>query len=183
MSHQPFESWILSDQALDEEQQFKLQEHLQECQQCQAISKAWSKVQSVMEMNVTPEPAPGFTQRWQTRLTVIKQKQQQRRMWIMTFGLLALAGLIFLGLAMANLLSTSFPYALSQFIAGFALLAARISHAWNVLESLSGAFPLLIPLAIIALVGAGSAALTLVVTWFSSVIKLYKPVQEGAIVR
>jgi hypothetical protein len=104
-------------------------------------------------------------------------------MWFLTFGLLGLASLIFLGLAVANLLNTSFPYVLSQFIAGFALFAARINQAWNVFESLSGSFPLLIPLAIIASVGAGSATLTLVITWFSSVIKLYKPAQEGVIAR
>jgi hypothetical protein len=183
MSHQPFETWLLSDQALDEEQQIMLNEHLKECQQCQAVSEAWVHVQNLMVMNSAPEPAPGFTQRWQSRLSIVQQKRQQRRLWLLTLGLLGLAGLIFLGLALAGLFSTSFPYALSHFIAGFALFAARINQAWNVFESLSGSFPLLIPLMIIALFGAGSAALTLVITWFSSVIKLYKPVQEGVVAR
>lgn len=183
MSHQPFESWLLSDQTLDEEQQYMLHEHLDECQQCRSISAAWSHVQDLMALDSTPEPAPGFTQRWQTHLSTFQHKRQQRRMWILTLGLMGLGGLIFLALAIASLINTSFSYELSQFIAGFALLAARINNAWNVFESLSGTFPLLIPLAIIVAIGAGSAALTLMVTWLSSMIKLYKPAHEGVIVR
>jgi hypothetical protein len=183
MSHQPFESWLLSDQALDEEQQQELHMHLDQCKECQAISKAWSQVQNVMTLNETPDPAPGFTRRWQVRLSIYQQKRQQRRMWLLTFVLFGLATLIFLGLAVSHLFSTSFPFALSQFIAGFALFAARVSHAWNLFESLSGSFPLLIPLVIFALIGAGSATLTLMITWLSSVIKLYKPAHEGVVVR
>ncbi len=183
MSHQPFETWLLSDQALDEEQTQLLREHLEECHQCQVVSESWLQVRELMALENGPEPIPGFTERWHSRLAVHRQKRQQRRMWFLSFGLLGLASLIFLGLATASLLSTSFPYALSQFIAGFAVFAARINHAWNLFESLSGAFPLLIPLAIFIFIGAGSAAVTLMITWFSSVIKLYKPAQEGVVVR
>jgi predicted anti-sigma-YlaC factor YlaD len=183
MSHQPFESWLFSDQALDEEQQYLLHEHLEECQQCRAISESWSQVQSIMVLNATPEPAPGFTDRWHNRLVLIRQKRQRRRMWLLSFGMLGLAGLIFLGLATTSLLSTSLPYALSQFIASFAVFAARINQVWNVFESLSGAFPLLIPLIIFAFIGSGSAGVALIITWLSSVIKLYKPAEEGVVVR
>ena len=179
MSHQPFETWLLSDNSLDEDQEAALQTHLDACEHCQSLSTAWLHVQDTMTASVSHIPEPGFTQRWHKRLAVVRQQRQQRAMWLLTLGLFALAGIIFLALALTNLLSTDFFYALSQCIANFSLFAARINQVWRVFDTITAAIPFLVPILVIFGIGTLFAMIVLVITWFSSVIKLYKPVHEG----
>jgi len=183
MSHQPFETWLLSEEQLETEQQKMLQSHLDECDNCTALSDAWQQVHNAITASPELTPAPGFARRWHAHLSVYRQERQQRKMWFLTLGLFAAAGAIFLTLALLNLLSTSWTYEISQFIANFSLFAARINQCWNVIESLTDAFPVLIPIMAFFSVGILSALSALVVTWFSSLIKLYRPANEGVVVR
>jgi len=179
MSHQPFETWLLSDENLDEEQEKALQAHLEGCQQCQQLSQSWTQVQSLISTSSMPEPAPGFSLRWQQRLAVGRQHQQQRKMWFLTLGLFALASLIFLGLAIVNVFSTSFGYEISQIFASFALTIARVSHFWELIQSVVQSFPLILPLLVFLGLGGFSTSVALIVTWFSSLIRFYQPAKEG----
>lgn len=181
MSHQPFETWLLSDEKLDEEQERTLQAHLEGCQQCQQLSQSWSQVQSLISTSSTPEPAPGFSLRWQQRLAVRRQHQQQRKMWFLTLGLFALASIIFLGLAVVYIFSNSFNYEISQIFANFALTIAKVSNFWNMIQSVVQSFPLVRPLIVILGLGGFSASIALIVTWFSSLIRFYQPVKEGVL--
>jgi hypothetical protein len=181
MSHQPFENWLLSEEKLDEEQEKALQTHLDECQQCQLISHSWSQVENLITTCPAPEPDPGFSLRWQQRLAFDQQKRQERRMWFLAIGLATLAMLIFLGLALVSLFSTSFSYEVSQIFANFARTAARISHFWDVILSVIKSYPLILPLLVILGMGGLSASITLMVTWLRSLIKFYQPAKEGVI--
>jgi len=181
MSHQPYETWLLSEENLTEDEEKVLQAHLEECQQCQKLSRSWNQVQNLIASSSEPEPATGFSLRWEQRLAVRKQHQQQRRMWLLTLGLFALASIIFLSLAVINIFSTSFGYQLSQTFASLARSIAQINHFWDMLSSVVKSFPLLLPFLVILGLGGMSTSLALIYTWFSSLIKFYQPVKQGVI--
>lgn len=181
MNHQPYENWLLSEEKLNEEQERTLQAHLDECHQCQVISHAWTQVESLMTTSSVPEPEAGFGLRFQQRLAYDRQQRQQRKMWLLTLGLFALASLIFLGLTVFSLFSTSFSYEISQVFANFARTVARVSHFWNVVRSIVEDNPVILPLLVILGMGGASAAVTLMVTWLSSLIRFYRPVKEGVV--
>jgi hypothetical protein len=136
-----------------------------------------------MMTNPAPEPAPGFNLRFQQRLELDRQQRQQRKMWFLTLGLFGLASLIFLVLALFSLASTSFGYEISQIFANLARTASRVSRIVNVTRSVIQANPLLLLLLGVLGVGGASAALTLIVTWLSSLIRFYQPVKEGVVER
>ncbi len=75
MNHQPFESWLLNEAALNAQQQRELDSHLRSCAYCAALTKT-EKVLRGMKMAL---PAPGFASRFQTRLMVEKAADRQRK--------------------------------------------------------------------------------------------------------
>jgi anti-sigma factor RsiW len=63
-SHQPFEEWIFTDEALPENDLQKLNRHLQECDQCRSIDRGWKLARQSLRETGMLMPAPGFTNRW-----------------------------------------------------------------------------------------------------------------------
>ncbi len=183
MNHQPFENWLLSDESLDDEDQKALETHLSECKTCRELSLAWEQVHEAFATQITPTPAPNFVQRWHVRLSITRQQRQQRRMWFLTLGLFGVAGLIFLAIFLLNMNRFNLMYQISQAFANFTLLASRIKQLLFVVKTLIIELPILIPFVVIFSVGSLSAMITLIVTWVSSMIRLYKTPQEGVPVR
>ncbi|MEA3326218.1 MAG: hypothetical protein U9R53_02785 [Chloroflexota bacterium] len=183
MSHQPFETWLLSGESLNPQQEQALDAHLQTCKECQKLSIALYQVSVVLETSPEPTPQPGFSQRWHKRLSVHRHQQQQRRMWFMTLGLFSIAGFILSALLILNHQAINWVYELSQFIANFSLAAARVIQLWSILQSITKTLPILIPMMILLGVGLFSATTVLIITWFRSLIRLYKPLEEGVSVR
>lgn len=183
MNHQPFETWIFSDESLEPEQKTQLAAHLSECDLCRARTDSLSTIHSTFLSSTSPAPLPGFTQRWHTRLSIRRQKRQQNKLWIFALGLLGIGSLMFLVLILHSLINMNWTFVLSLFIANLSLFAARIRNFWNFFNSFVDAFPFLIPIIIIFGVGGLSVMTALIVTWFSSIIRLYQPDQEGVIVR
>ncbi len=183
MSHQPFEDWLLSEKPLDEEQQETLQAHLNECETCQTLSEALTQVEETLTSHPTPSPKPGFVQRWHGRLSISRQQRQQRKMWFFTLGLFAIAGLIIMSVLLLNINSINWFYEFGQVFANFTRVANRINQAVNLIKSLTNQFPILIPIMVIFGVGSFSALITLIITWVSSIIRLYQPSHKGVTVR
>jgi predicted anti-sigma-YlaC factor YlaD len=183
MSHQPFEKWLFSEESLEPEQSESLNAHLDQCEDCREMSMAFDQVIDVISTSRSPDPAPGFTQRWYQHLSAYRQKRQQQRIWLIVLGVFAIATLILLALFFLNLTNFNWTYGLGQFIANFSLVAARGSQVLRAARSITSAFPILIPIMIVFGVGSLSAAAALTVTWFSSIIKLYQPVKEGVHLR
>ncbi len=179
MSHQPFETWLMSEEELTPQQNQNLEAHMQECENCRKLSTALHQVTSVFTSSVDPLPAPGFAQRWHQRLIIHRHQRQQRRMWLMTIGLFGIAGIILTALLFLNHQTINWVYELSQFIASFSLAAARVNQAWSILRSISGALPILIPIVIVLGFGLFSAMTVMIITWFRSLIRLYKPIEQG----
>jgi len=177
MNHQPFETWILSEETLEPEEQKKFNQHLQSCEDCRKISFAMESVRQTFTSAPSPAPAPGFTQRWQARLALHKQALQQRRMWALTLILFSLASLISMAILLLELGQVNWFYEIGQLIANFSRLAAQINQVWVVLRSINNTLPILTPIMVIFGVGSLSAVSVLIVTWFSSMVQLYQPVE------
>ena len=175
MNHQPFETWIYNEEALEPGEQQKLNDHLQSCEECRRLSLAMEGVRQTFRAAPSPAPAPGFTQRWKARLAVHKQVVQQRQMWILTLTLFGLASLISTGILLLQFRQIIWFYEISQIIANFSLFAARINLIWVMFRSINETLPFLAPIMVVFGVGGLSAAIALIVTWFSSMVQLYLP--------
>ena len=75
MKHQQYETWILLDTDLNQEQQRDLQVHLNQCSQCQSLYQATHQLTHLFRTAPIPEPAPDFSSRWVLRL----EKTENRR--------------------------------------------------------------------------------------------------------
>lgn len=177
MNHQPFETWILSDDPLQLEEQELLEEHLKTCEDCRGLLSAMEGIRQTFSAAPSPAPAPGFTQRWHERLAFNRQTRQQRNMWILTLALFSLASILSLTILLLELGQVNWFYYISQFIASISLFAARINRIWIVLSSINKTLPILTPIMIVFGVGLTSAMFALIVTWFSSMFKLYQPLK------
>ena len=183
MSHQPFETWLLSEEPLNNEQRQLLETHIETCESCRTLAKALTQVEDTLAQHPSPLPKPGFTQRWQTRLAVDAQERQQRKMWFLTLGLFGLAGLIFLTLFVLNIKNVNWIYEISLVIANVSVFASKLNRIFSTMESLINAFPVLIPVLVIFGLGILSTSAALLFTWFSSLIRLYRSPKEGVKVR
>ncbi len=104
MNHQPFRDWLLSEEKLSTDQTQALQDHIHSCESCSQIKAAWLKVESAFDKSPEYRPAPGFTSRWQARLSEHQRAKQKRRVWIM-IGFTALIVTSLLSLLMTQLWS------------------------------------------------------------------------------
>lgn len=96
MNHQPFRSWLLSEEPLPPEQAEALRAHLQNCQACRQLETAWDHVNILFEGLPLAEPRPGFTARWEARLAAHRLQQQSRQVWVAVAVTAALACLLLL---------------------------------------------------------------------------------------
>lgn len=91
MNHQPFETWLLSEQSLNRDEQRALKVHMQECGHCTALAEVNLALKSVQ----MAAPAAGFSQRFAARLTA--QRIGERRNRIIGIAILVLGGLSIFG--------------------------------------------------------------------------------------
>jgi len=178
MSHQPYERFLFTKEALNQEQQNKLNHHLQECDNCLTLAEALANLEELFSSSPTPQPAPGFTQRWQSRLLESDQKRQNRNLWLMTFGLFALAGAILLFLFFLHLPFINMAYEVSQLIARISLITAEVRSSLNIIRSITSNLPFIIPIIILLTPSTFLAITAVLFAWFRAVFKLYSPIQE-----
>lgn len=179
MSHQPFETWLLSEEPLDPEQEKALKIHLSTCQQCAALSQAVESVDDLITSVNNSQPVPGFTQRWHLRLQTHRQLSQQRKILSFTLSVFVLANLIFLVLILVNFANLNPSYQLGQFIANFSLMAARTRQFWAAISNLVDAFPILIPAFAISGLSLFAFGMVLIITWLTSMVNLLKQHPQG----
>jgi anti-sigma factor RsiW len=178
MSHQPFESHLLDDELLTDEQQNALAQHLKECERCFAYSLALTELDTVLHHSPSPLPAPGFTQRWQARLAKHQQARQNRKYWLMASSLLVLASLTMLTMFMINFSQINWSYELTQTIARISVFAAQIRQLVKLSRTFVSTLPVLVPIIALAAYGTVIAVCALIFTWFKTIIKLYSPIHE-----
>lgn len=178
MSHQPFESYLLADTALSQEQHNALDQHLKGCERCFAIYNALTELNTVLNYSPPPLPMHGFTQRWQTRLEARQQTRQIRKFWVLAIGILTLAVLSMLTVFLINLPQINWYYELTQAIARVSVVAAQIRQFSNLIGKLTNRSPFLLPIFTVFAMGIFSSILMLIITWFGTIIRLYSPIDE-----
>jgi len=131
MGHQPYESWLVSEEPLLPEDELKLHEHIASCDTCRQLSYSWSEVQDLFQEPQFASPSPGFTGRWQSRLVeyhLLETERKQKRMSWMFFAAMAGAAailLVFMGVQFFS--SVQAPIQL--FIGGLTLIAGFLNLA------------------------------------------------------
>jgi hypothetical protein len=68
MDHQPFEQWIFDDNLHSGQQDKLLLEHLEQCNDCVKLDRAWAEIEKELQKPVMLAPSPGFSNRFQSRL-------------------------------------------------------------------------------------------------------------------
>jgi hypothetical protein len=101
MNHKPAIDWLFEDSfELSQSQTIALQEHLAECNSCQAVSESFRTLEVALHRTEKVEPDAGFSDRWQLRLLAHRQKIHRRQtittLAFMLGGILALVVLLVL---------------------------------------------------------------------------------------
>lgn len=129
MSHQPYESWLFSEEPLMPEQVRVLNAHLEACASCRQLSIAWEELRSLFQDASVEMPVEGFTDRWQARVASLSAEEnywKQKRMSWWFFSLTAGAA-IFVLIALGINYFTSIQSPVQFFISGVSLLAGLLA--------------------------------------------------------
>ena len=95
MKHQQYKTWILLDTELDQNQHRELQVHLKQCSQCQSLYQATHQIAHLFKTSPVPEPSPGFSTRWMTRIEKIENRKSRLILGI-TLSVISIATLLLL---------------------------------------------------------------------------------------
>ena len=88
MNHQHFEELLLSEDALNQEENNELNEHLASCKQCMDFRDALNGVDILLNSAPSGSPEPGFVMRWQARLAVEEETETlMKHRWQSLIGL------------------------------------------------------------------------------------------------
>jgi len=178
MSHQPYETFLFSNETINAQQQQQLDRHLARCEPCSSLAAALTDLDELFSNSPALDPAPGFTQRWQVRLSADHQKRQNRNLWLLTIGLFVLAWLIIVFILTYHLQYINLAYELSQLIARVSRFTAEVRSSLSLFRSLINTLPFMIPIMLVFGSGTLLALTALTLTWFSAIIKLYSPIQK-----
>jgi predicted anti-sigma-YlaC factor YlaD len=91
MSHQPFETWLFEEEALEEREALALRQHLAECAACRSLGEAWEEMSGLLGSSAVAAPAPGFADRWRGRLVEDRERRHRLQAWAV-LGFTAAAG-------------------------------------------------------------------------------------------
>jgi hypothetical protein len=178
MSHQPYETYLFSGEMISADQQSSLAAHLLTCEQCAHLAQAMTRLDEAFSNSPAPSTPLGFTERFQTRLAAYRQKRQIRNLWLITICLFTFTSLIGLTIILLNLYHFNWSYELSQSIARVSLLAAQIKQFVTIIKSFINALPIAVPMLFLFGFVAVFGICTLLITWFSTMIRLYSPIHE-----
>jgi len=156
MGHQPFEDWILDDFSITTDQETQLQEHLQNCPECNRLLSSWKKIEFQLNSQEMISPDPGFVNRFQANLITRKSEELQMQS-IKSLIIIGSSVLFIMGLLILWLFLTRTP---GEIIVGGVSMFAGITDTFINLRSISFRFiqnlpPYLPPLMVIFTLGWG----------------------------
>jgi anti-sigma factor RsiW len=165
MSHQPFESWLFSEETLTVDQEKALREHLRTCVTCYRLEATWSQLQRTLHEAPVVRPAQGFVQRWQERLTEYRLQRQRKQAWII-FTILALTALLFFLLLCIQAMDAlrSVDQILAIWTVRLVYLVALVGEAQEMIEVIVSVAKSLVPLPVLAVLFWISGGLCMI--WF-----------------
>jgi hypothetical protein len=178
MSHPPFESWLLSEEPLNPDQQQALQAHLSGCAFCRRLAGSWPEVHRYIRSVPPVRPAAGFAARWQDRLAAERLqerlRQQRRQSWGALFFTAGMAAFLLLLL----LVQVAFIYrSPEQLLFAGALRIAELLSFANLAQELLLTLPNVLLTAIPPVWWAVSAAVLglLCLVWILSLRRIMLP--------
>jgi predicted anti-sigma-YlaC factor YlaD len=146
MNHQPFESWLLSEEVLEQDQDRTLREHLRNCEQCASLESAWTEVHQLLETASQAAPAAGFAARWQERVADQQWKRHARQSWIILALTAGAAAILFLAMGFQAVELLRYPEQfLLLMIYRLATLVGMAYATQNLVFSLFGTIANLVP--------------------------------------
>jgi len=137
MNHQQFETWILEETELSQEQQRELHLHLKGCSQCQSFYQAVHQLDHLFKTAPDPIPAPNFSARWTERIDRV-EKRRNRRILGITLSAITLATLLLLSAVGLEIRSAVdfFPQMMLELISFIANGVVLIHQLSNILSPL-----------------------------------------------
>jgi predicted anti-sigma-YlaC factor YlaD len=137
MNHQLYETWILQDPELDQEQQRELHLHLKRCAQCQDFYQAVHQVDHLFKFAPEPTPAPDFSVRWMDRIEQVEKRRTHRILGVTLAGI-TLATIIMLSVVGLELRSAMdfFPQMMLEIVSFIANGIIFINQISNILSPL-----------------------------------------------
>ncbi len=152
MNHQLYEEWLFTyydpaEEELTSQQIAELEAHLQGCQDCRKLADGWRGAGAQLRKAQEVAPQPGFTDRWQARFMVERQRLHHRQTLAMLIFAIGGAALLFGSLVVISapwlreprLLFWSWVY---QMITLFAYADVVREVAASLFRTTTGAIPL-----------------------------------------
>lgn len=176
MKSQSFDDWLLSDEPLSQEQEQHLKDVMTSSPKEETLSPM---VQSLKEyefaFKTTPPaaPAPGFTQRWQSRLAVKKARQQRLMIALGAAGALGTAIVISLAILTPQLDSLSIARIANTMIYNLILFTAKVHEVRSLAFFILSDLPPSVPIALWVLI-ATSLGITALV-WVYAMWRIIVP--------
>ncbi len=127
MGHQPFETWLLEEDALTAGQRQELAAHLMACRECLELQNALTATSALLHTAPEVSPDAGFTNRWKENLAFRRashSKLQITRFFLSVFigALISLGGLVVI-LSLTNFSITDLLVPVAAFFASLFNLA------------------------------------------------------------
>jgi hypothetical protein len=147
MNHQPFETWLLSEETLSPQQAKALREHLWACQDCQCLDHSLSGVGQLVQGSGMASPTPGFAARWQVRLAEEHRRRHQRQAWatLAITGSIAAILFVLLGVQALDVLHSpqqALMYVIYRLFSLYIVVQASLQLIPQTLQPLVGLLPL-----------------------------------------
>jgi anti-sigma factor RsiW len=147
MSHQPYEMWLYDQADLSSDQVQALQAHLQECEQCRGLQKAWKTLDGKIQAAPMVSPQPGFSQRWRASLAERRARQQVLQVRRLFIGFLVAALITLLLMVVVFFLTASPVNLLVVLFEEVTKLVIQGSQLQRVIVPWLKTVPLIIPIA------------------------------------
>lgn len=95
MKHEPYLTWLLSDDPVPSENLQELNDHLQSCRDCRLIRDSWIDVEDFIRSVPSIDPEAGFVHRWHDYLALDRLEEQVfRHRWQSLITLIGIVNLL-----------------------------------------------------------------------------------------
>ncbi|MCE1253428.1 MAG: hypothetical protein LWX83_07755 [Anaerolineae bacterium] len=153
--HQLFETWILQDAQLTEDEQKCLNAHLLECDHCRQLKLGWQSTRSMLKTTPMVGPTTGFSQRWKNSLAERRARQQKAQIKRFLRYLIGINVLTLIGLSFVLLLGTNPVNLMATALREVVMALLFIGRAGSVFNMFLRAFPPYVPVLIWVLTSTG----------------------------
>lgn len=85
-THRPFETWILQDDPLTDDETAALRQHLDQCQACRSLAEGWTEAAQRLQKVSMRAPRAGFVHRWEAARALQRVPRSRWSAWLAAAG-------------------------------------------------------------------------------------------------